>query len=300
MNKIIRSFFALFIVLTIGISGALAQEIKPVGEKAGTDKNGNAVYQVDTNGIKIGYELIGSGDPLIMIMGLGGTMEDWPKEAISILSKRFQLILMDNRGMGYSTADETPFTYELFAGDVTKLLDALGVEKTNILGYSMGSVITQELLLQYPGRFDKAVIHATSTDGNSVVKALAGKTSDNPIIARQVEATAGWKTPLTELPSIDKQVMLLVGTADTTVGTESSKIIASAIPGAWLVQFKGKTHQLMREAPEEFSRAVITFLEISKALGTDETPENVKAPESDKQPEIQPALSADNQESQTR
>ncbi|MFA7283600.1 MAG: alpha/beta hydrolase [Candidatus Omnitrophota bacterium] len=284
MKKIIRLFFALFIVLTIGISGALAQNIKPAGEKAGTDKNGNPVYQVDANGIKIGYELIGSGDPLIMIMGLGGTMEDWPKEAINILSKRYQLILMDNRGMGYSTADDAPFTYELFASDIISLLDALKVRRTNVLGFSMGSTVTQWLLLKYPERFNRAIIYATSTDGSSVVKALEGKTPDNPIITRQIEATARWKTPLTELPSIDKQVMLLVGTADTVVGTESSKMLASAIPGAWLVQFPGKTHRLMNEAPEEFSRIVVVFLEISKALGPDEPPENIKAPESAKQP----------------
>jgi pimeloyl-ACP methyl ester carboxylesterase len=57
-----------------------------------------------------------------------------------------------------------------------------------------------------------------------------------------MEASALWKTPLDKLPIITNQVMIVVGTSDTVVGVESSKTIASAIPGAWLVQFKKGTH----------------------------------------------------------
>jgi len=255
MKKIIRFIPVLFIVFSIAISNASAQNIQPAGGKVGVDKQGNAVYQIRANDIQIGYKLIGSGKPLVMIIGLGNTMEE-----------KCQLILLDNRGMGYTTADNAEFTYELFAKDVISLLDALGVKKTDVLGFSMGSTITQELLLKYPERFDKAIIYACSTDGSNVVKSLEGKTPDNPIIARQVEATAQWKTPLSELPSINNQVMLIVGTSDTIVGVEGSKMLAAAIPGAWLVQFKGATHSLMREAPVEFSRVVLMFLENNKVL----------------------------------
>jgi pimeloyl-ACP methyl ester carboxylesterase len=266
MNKITRIFIALFFVFSIAISNVLAQNILPAGGKVGVDKQGNAVYQIRANDIQIGYKLIGSGKPLIMIIGLGNTMENWPDDVIKALSEKYQLILLDNRGMGYTTADNAEFTYELFARDVISLLDALGVKKADVLGFSMGSTITQELLLKYPERFDKAIIYACSTDGSNVVKSLEGKTPDNPIIARQVEATAQWKTPLSELPSINNQVMLIVGTSDTIVGVEGSKMLAAAIPGAWLVQFKGATHSLMREAPVEFSRVVLMFLENNKVL----------------------------------
>jgi pimeloyl-ACP methyl ester carboxylesterase len=57
--------------------------------------------------------------------------------------------------------------------------------------------------------------------------------------------------------------MLLVGTSDHIVGIESSKAIASAIPGAWLVQFKNGTQLLINEAPFEFAEVVLAFLNIN-------------------------------------
>ena len=60
--------------------------------------------------------------------------------------------------------------------------------------------------------------------------------------------------------------MLIVGTSDTVVGIESSKTIASAIPGAWLVQFKQATHNLIFEAPAEFVKIVLTFLDINETV----------------------------------
>jgi pimeloyl-ACP methyl ester carboxylesterase len=269
MKKTSVLIVSLLILLAIGVFAASAQPIIPVGITVGSDAHGHTVYQVPANGIDVGYKLIGSGEPLVMIMGLGGTMDNWPQEIIEPLSKRYQLILLDNRGMGYTKTNETAFTYKLFAGDVISLLDALKVKKTNVLGYSMGSTITQELLLEYPERFNKAIIHATSTDGSNVAAAFKerGKPAGiPPTILRQVEATTHWKTPMDKLPLITNQVMLVVGTADTVVGTESSKTIASAIPGAWLVQFKKGTHSLIFEAPTEFARIVLTFLDINETI----------------------------------
>jgi pimeloyl-ACP methyl ester carboxylesterase len=204
-----------------------------------------------------------------MIMGLGGTMDHWPQGIIETLAEKYQLIILDNRGMGYTTANDVTFTYKLFADDVIGLLNALGVKRANVLGYSMGSTITQELLLEYPQRFNKAVIHATSTDGSNVAAALMGKGKPGdvpPTVLRQVEATTHWKTPLDKLPGITNQVMFVVGTSDTVVGAESSKTLASSIPGAWLVQFKKATHHLMFEAPAEFARIVLTFLDINETV----------------------------------
>ena len=258
----ITCFFSLLIVLAIGVSSATAQGIQPSGKKIGLDKQGNAIYQVHANGIEIGYKLIGSGEPLVMIMGTGGTMDHWPREVIEALSKKYQLIIPDNRGMGYTTANDVTFTYKLYADDVIGLLTALGVKKVNVLGFSMGSKITQELLLEYPQRLNKAVIYATSTDGSTVPKLAF----DDPTILRQMEATSHWKTPLNKLPLITNQVMLIVGTADNVVGVESSKTLSSAIPGAWLVQFKNGSHNLIFEAPTEFARIVLTFLDINETV----------------------------------
>jgi pimeloyl-ACP methyl ester carboxylesterase len=244
----------------------LSSAITPRGEKVAVDEQGRAIYQVKANGIKIGYKLAGAGEPLVLIPGLGNTMEVWPRQLLEGLSRKYQLIILDNRGMGYSTANGTPFTYRLFAEDVISLLDTLGVKKTNVLGFSMGSAVTQKLLLDYPQRFNKAVIYATTTDGSKVAALAKGKKVDNPIVQRQLEATARWRTPLDKLPLITQQVLLVVGTNDKVVGPAGSKTLATQIPGAWLAQFKGGGHPLMREAPGQFTKTVLTFLEINATV----------------------------------
>jgi len=75
MKKIDLLFASLIILLIIAVSSVSAQNIQPSGKKIGVDKQGNAIYHVSANGIKIGYKLIGSDEPLVMIMGLGGTMD---------------------------------------------------------------------------------------------------------------------------------------------------------------------------------------------------------------------------------
>lgn len=257
---------SLIAALAIATCGANAEPVQPSGKTIGMDQQGHAIYQVQANGIDIGYKLIGAGEPLVMIMGLGGTVEHWPREVIDALSKRYQLIMPDNRGMGHTTANGATFTFKLFADDVIGLLDALNVKRAHVLGFSMGSTITQELLYKYPQRLNKAIIYATSTDGSSVTAVLKGRTFDNPTIRRQVAATTHWRTPMKKLPAITNQVMLLVGTADAVVGVKSSKTLASAIPGAWLVQFKRGTHPLMNEAPAEFAKIVLTFLNINETV----------------------------------
>lgn len=266
MKKAAAVWIAMLLLIASAFSAATAEPIAPAGKPIGKDARGNAIYQVDANGISIGYKLIGSGAPMVLIMGLGGTAENWQPQIIDALAQRYQLILPDNRGMGHSSANATAFSYPLFAADVIGLLDALGVKQSHVLGYSMGSTITQQLLLQYPDRFNKALIHATSTDGSNVAKALHGRVPADPIVARQVEATTHWKTPLEQLSAITNQVMLVVGTADDVVGDDSSKTLAAGIPGAWLVQFKGGTHHLMYEAPAGFAAVARTFFDTEESV----------------------------------
>jgi pimeloyl-ACP methyl ester carboxylesterase len=264
------------VAFTIGCGGGGdsshtgAGNVAPVGVKVATDAQGHSIYQIDANGIKIGYKLIGSGSPLLMINGIGNTTDDWSPEVIQELSKKHQLILMDYRGMGYTTANEEPFTEQMMAGDAIALLDSLGINKADILGYSLGSTFVQSALLNYPEHLNKVILHATSMDGSNVASQLEQmiapkKLTDLPVmLQRYVAMTTKWKTPLDKLPLVTNQVMLVVGTADTTVGIESSRTIAGLIPGAWLVQFKNGTHKLMHESPIEFSKAVSAFLDINE------------------------------------
>ena len=88
---------------------------------------------------------------------------------------------------------------------------------------SVGSTITQQLLLEYPQRVNKAIIFATSPDGRDVALTAKGKTPDDPSVLRQTEATIHWKPPLDNQPRITNQVMIVVGTSDTVMGVGKFK-----------------------------------------------------------------------------
>ncbi len=107
----IRIICALALTLVVTIGVASAKDVSPVGEKIAEDAQGHAIYQVEGNGIRIGYKLIGSGEPLLLLTGLGCTMDRWAPEFIEEASRKYQLIIMDNRGMGYTTDNGVKFTY---------------------------------------------------------------------------------------------------------------------------------------------------------------------------------------------
>lgn len=125
----------------------------------------------DVNGIKIAYEVRGSGPPLVLIMGYRLNSLAWPLDFIEALAARYTLVLFDNRGTGES--DKPTFGYELsnMARDVGGLLDHLEIARANVLGYSMGGAIAQEFVRQFPDRVSGLVLCATMCGGPRAVYA---------------------------------------------------------------------------------------------------------------------------------
>jgi len=121
--------------------------------------------------IEISYNEFGNGYPLILIMGYSGEKEFWSGLLIEELSKSFRVIIFDNRGIGGSTSSEKEFTIELFAEDTKNFLDALGIEKANILGWSMGTYIAQELILKYADKVNKLIMVSACCGGKESVTA---------------------------------------------------------------------------------------------------------------------------------
>ena len=79
----------------------------------------------------------GSGEPLLLIMGMGANTTDWEPQ-IQALCKEHRLIAFDNRGSGRSDRPDEPVTMERLADDAVALLDCFGVERSHIFGMSMG------------------------------------------------------------------------------------------------------------------------------------------------------------------
>jgi 3-oxoadipate enol-lactonase len=115
----------------------------------------------EVNGIKICYEIAGDGEPLFLVHGFGSKKESWIAQ-FSVLSKHFKVIRFDNRGAGKSDRPKGNYTMDVFADDIKGLMDFLGIEKTNIAGWSLGGMIVQNFLLKYPEKIKKVILINTN------------------------------------------------------------------------------------------------------------------------------------------
>lgn len=113
----------------------------------------------------IAYRSIGSGAPVVMIMGLGGTMDAWLPQLVAKIGAGRRVIVFDNRGTGRSTAGTAPITVKTMAGDTHALIKKLKLKNPDVLGWSMGGFIAQELTLGFPKDVNHLVLAATTAGG---------------------------------------------------------------------------------------------------------------------------------------
>jgi len=112
---------------------------------------------VSTNGIQLYYDECGSGEPLLLLMGITAPGSVWEKHA-EVWSRQFRCILPDNRGVGLSDKPAGPYTSAMMAEDCVGLLDSLGLPQVRVVGCSMGSIIAQQLALRHPARVRSLVL----------------------------------------------------------------------------------------------------------------------------------------------
>src|SRR4051795_13727744 len=96
---------------------------------------------VQANGQQLYYEIHGDGPPLVLLMGIGYDSSLWTLAQVPALSTQFQVVLMDNRDAGRSSRADRPYCIADMADDVAGLLDALGIQRSHLLGLSMGGLI---------------------------------------------------------------------------------------------------------------------------------------------------------------
>jgi 3-oxoadipate enol-lactonase len=167
------AFVALLIALSI-VPTAAAAAAAAVGagavEAAGDAPSESAGFAT-VGEIRMYYEISGEGEPLLLIMGLGGHILDWGWVLPERLAEGRQVIVFDNRGAGRSDQPAGPYSIAEMANDTIGLLDALGIERADVFGVSMGGMIAQEMAVNRPDRINKLILGATSPGGDSQVLA---------------------------------------------------------------------------------------------------------------------------------
>ena len=115
----------------------------------------------DLTDVRLYYELLGSGDPVLLIPGLGATCRMWDSVAPE-LAEHFHLILPDNRNVGKSVGRRKPRRLSDFAADLVELLDRLQLDRVHIVGISLGGVIAQRMAVEHPARIHRLVLISTA------------------------------------------------------------------------------------------------------------------------------------------
>ncbi len=197
-----RSFLLVIVILVLVPTAAMPQERPDVD-----------FFKSD--GVKIRFLDAGSGDPVLLMHGLGSRLEFW--EAAGIISKleaaEFRVIAYDARGHGDSGK---PHDVDQFGRedveDAKRLLDHLSVDRAHVVGYSRGSGIAARLLAYYPNRVRKVVLGGWAV-GNPIENLSRSDCLETSDLLRRGEFPApilrAVRPPAAPLPSAEEQTQFV-------------------------------------------------------------------------------------------
>ena len=254
---------------------------------------------IGAEGAEIYYESVGSGDPILLIMGLGADSRGWAMQT-SAFAERHRVITFDNRGVGKSSVPPGPYDTEQMARDALAVLDAEGIETAHVLGVSLGGAIAQWLAIAAPDRVRSLALGSTwagpsewrsrlrrmqlgileSQGVEALVRVrvlfvfsppffqhrtfmdLAEKTMAETALEgylHQLDA-AEFHDARARLGEITAPTVVLTGRRDILVPPELSYEVASLIPGAQTDVFE-TAHAIQLEEAARFNETVLAFFE---------------------------------------
>ncbi|MCX6696893.1 MAG: alpha/beta hydrolase [Methanoregula sp.] len=243
-------------------------QVQPTNKYPTVSFNATPVKYVQVNGVTLGYREFGSGEPVLMLAGFGETMDSWNQTFIGILATKYHVYTFDPRGMGTSSDNNGTHTIALYADDAAGIMPALGYNSMHVYGVSMGSSISQQLVIDHPDRVQKLVLDSVSYSVRipetktllGILESVAAPNSTYPLgVQHEAEADLAWKGSWDKLSGIQKDVMLVEGTADVITPDAVAAQMVTQINGSWLVRFKGLPHIGSQKAPVEYGENALSF-----------------------------------------
>ena len=225
------------------------------------------------------YQVVGAGEPLVLIHGLSGSGRWWTRN-VSPLAQQFRVHIVDLIGFGGSR-DGHRFVLNEAAAHLTQWLDQLGIERTSLIGHSMGGFIAADLAADFPERVDRLVLvdAAALPFGRGHLHhavGLAHGLRRLPVRFLPVLITDAWRAgPMTilhaarelvttdispKLAQIRAPTLVVWGEHDSVIPLELGRQLGERLPGARFTVIPRAGHNPMWDAPEAFNRVVVDFL----------------------------------------
>jgi pimeloyl-ACP methyl ester carboxylesterase len=130
---------------------------------------GQPISSVTVNGATFGYRSFGSGRPLVLVGGSSFTMAGWDPVLLDALAAQRRVIIFDNRGAGTSTGPVDELTIAQMADDTAALITQVVGRKVDVLGWSMGGYIAQELAIAHPELVRRLILASTDCGGPNAI-----------------------------------------------------------------------------------------------------------------------------------
>ncbi len=269
------------VLFSLSLPGLASAQPKPVAAAAPTTAavkygaNAAAGHTFTHDGVTLYYEVYGTGEPLLMVHGNGGSISDLRKQ-IAYFRRRYMVIAMDSRDHGRSGDSAETLTYEKMTDDQAALLDHLKVGPVNVLGWSDGGIEALLLGIRHPAKVKKLIAMAANLNPTEdafspdILALIKTMMADIPATARDTpEGRRALKVTGMMLvePNIDAKALegiaapTLVLAADHDVIRDEHTIdIYHHVPNSQLAIFPNATHMIPYDDPATFNATVERFL----------------------------------------
>jgi len=154
----------------------------------------------------VGYRVVGSGPPLVLIMGYGWTMEGWDPRLVHALARHNRVVMFDNAGVGRTQPLPgeltATLTIDAMAEQTSALIDTLRLGRPDVLGWSMGGMIAQALAVLHPAQVRRLVLCATFPGTGAIAgPSQAARQAGSDFPANQASAYSAFKAAIAEYPA---------------------------------------------------------------------------------------------------
>lgn len=229
--------------------------------------NPQAGHYAPVNGINLYYETYGSGKPLIMLHGNGGSIEAF-KYQIPFFEKYYKVIAIDSRLQGKSGGSADTLSYDMMAADFAGLLDYLHIDSAYVLGWSDGGIDGLILSMNFPGKVKKLAVSGANLVPDTTAMyvddlenmrkiALSPDTSQKEKTLNRMMIYQP-QIPYSDLKKIHCPVLVMAGDRDMIKPEHTLKIFQS-LPSASLCIFPDSYHHVCQQHPALFNETVLTF-----------------------------------------